>query len=314
MTKANVTDQFPDWRRPSYDLGLWAWGYETRSLHVVKEHRPVHVKKWYRLEFEEYRDMLSGPDRGSNSSRLSIGELASGAPISRRLDGQFLRWLKSTLVDMAKLKSAPIDIVVDYSSMPRTFYGQILVQAYRNPRLVRSCTFVYTPGQHAHGFESSHSLEGLRSIIGTEGVNADDTQPAAVLGLGYDGTLAHSTIELFQIDHFSALYADPGTTEDAIARALGNNRPVIRRCEILESAPYWSVNDAKDRFLDMCNWYMGRRSVMLIPMGPKPHVLGSILAAAENPRVALRHVLTRSTPVDVLPAGEPVATRVEFLE
>jgi hypothetical protein len=310
MSLWKIADHFLDWKTQSYHLGLWAWGYETRSRELVDNYRPRAVGRWCRLEFEEGRRVFGGPEARAGEP---LGDLVSGSPIRGAHDGKFLSWWRDALGEtVAANDGNPVDVLVDYSSMPRTFYGQVLVEACRNPGLIRSCTFAYTPGRHAQGYNGSSEIRGLRSVIGTEGANINDTQPGLVLGLGFDGILAESLIELYQIDHFSGVYADPGTTTDAVARALRDNKRILDRAEIVETAPFWSVNTALSAFLDICRWYLDRRSVMLVPLGPKPHVLSAILASLTDHRIALRHVLTRSEMIEVEPAGAPIATRIEF--
>ena len=50
--------------------------------------------------------------------------------------------------------------------------------------------------------------------------------------------------------------------------------------------------------------------ITLVPMGPKPHVLASIIVAIRFPEVACLRVTSSSGRVDVFPTGDIVATRV----
>ncbi|MFA6472503.1 MAG: hypothetical protein WCU00_10720, partial [Candidatus Latescibacterota bacterium] len=50
--------------------------------------------------------------------------------------------------------------------------------------------------------------------------------------------------------------------------------------------------------------------ITLVPMGPKPHVLASILIAMRFQEVACLRVSFAPNPIDVKPTGEIVATRV----
>jgi len=50
--------------------------------------------------------------------------------------------------------------------------------------------------------------------------------------------------------------------------------------------------------------------ITLVPMGPKPHVLASILIAMRFQEVACLRVSGAPNPINVWPTGEIVATRV----
>jgi hypothetical protein len=305
-----ILDHDPEWRKRRYDVAVWWCGYEQRSTWLVDHARPTDVAEWFRLEPKEDRDKYAAP----SNLKHQLGSLACDQPVPRNWDGLFLRWWRS-LVDQKYAKARrPLSIFCDYSSMPRALYGQLVLEATRQPHKFESLTLAYVPGKHGDGVDGSRRLDGLRSLIGTEGTPAQQQPPAAVVGLGYDGSLAQAAMDLFQFDHFSCFYAGPGTTTDAESRALQCNATLVQQCEVLKRVPATSVADAFDCVLSLCHWYLARRNVMLIPLGPKPHVLASILASAYDPRIALRWVLTkRVRAVDVTPTGKPaVVSRVTW--
>lgn len=308
-----IHDEDRDWSARKYDVGIWGCGYEKRAKWLITHAPPEQVDRWFRVEWAEHRDKHSGP---LNLAELSdVGEIACGEPIPRDWDGKFLKWWRTTIEEHRFRAARPLSVFVDYSSMPRTIYGQIVLDLVRRPGLIREVVLAYVPGKYLSSLDGTRRLDGLRAIIGTEGRRFDSVPPAAVMSLGYDGSLARAVIDLFQIDHFASVYASPGSTPDSEAIALGVNRDLILRSEVVGHAPLRSVGAAQELLLDVCGWYLERRSVMLVALGPKPHVLASILAALTNPKIALRWVRTRrpTTAVEVEATGEPPCiTRLSY--
>jgi hypothetical protein len=306
----SILDHDSNWRRGHYDIAVWWCGYEQRSTWLVDHARPEGVGKWFRLEACEDRDKHAAP----TNLKHQLGELACGQPVPRNWDGLFLKWWRTLIDDTHRRLGRPLTVFCDYSSMPRTLYGQIVLEGSRQAHKFDSLHMAYVPGNHGEGVDGSRRLDGLRSLIGTEGTPAQQQPPAAVVGLGYDGSLSQAVVELFQFDHFSCFYAGPGTTADAEKRALDCNTMLVEQCEVLKRVPATSVASAFNCALSLCHWYLARRNVMLIPLGPKPHVLASVLASSYDPRIALRWVLTkRVRAVDVKPTGgAPVVAKVAW--
>jgi hypothetical protein len=201
--------------------------------------------------------------------------------------------------------------------MPRTVYGTLVRAALTSCRsLVESLTLAYVPGIHGKDVDGSRAIEGLRPLVGTEGKTTQDSSPAFILGLGYDGILAESVLELFQVSTFGCVYGRPGVYADSVDRVLSANAQVLRRAEIVAAAPAWSVHGAVLAFERVRGWFSGRDTI-LVPLGPKPHVLASILSAIADENLALRFPqVSKLTPVEVTVAtgASPFVTRIVIRE
>jgi hypothetical protein len=247
---------------------------------------------------------------------IGLGALLGGGAAKKAHDGHWTQeWSAVISAEYARL-GRPLRVLVDYSSMPRTVYGSLVLEMLRGMRdKVESISAVYVGGRHASDADRSRQLLGLKSLIGTEGHFSDEpnVQPAFVLGLGFDGALAEAIIEKFQIEHFSCFLADPGSTPDAAERATSVNDYIISRAERTSRIGICDLDVAVERIVDLCEWYMDRRPVLLVPIGPKPLVLASLVVAAELPRIGLRWVNTtaeRPVQVTVLEGTLPTVTEI----
>lgn len=294
----------------AFDLAVWAAGYEQRAGWLVQSNfAPNDVQIWVKVEFEEGGDVLHGP---ANQSLHPEHFVLRG---HRSWDGWWhLQWRK-ILQQARERRGTPIRVFVDYSSMPRTVYGPLVLECLRECEdLVGEIVLSYVPGRYTEQHRGSRRMDGLRSLVGTEGrFRAGVSDPAMVLGLGFDGLLAEAVTDLYQIEHFSAFLASPGINEGAAARAKEENRYLLSCCERVASAPAADVAATRAVILDLCDWYLGHRPVLLVPLGPKPHVLAAILAAVDRPDVAFRYVRAsweRFINVEVADDAVPLVTTI----
>lgn len=289
-----------------FDIGIWAAGYEARSRWLVTSaYRPRSVGSWWRVEFEEHRDAIDAP----TSLQVDLGAVVGGTCGHRNWDGYWRKLWRKTLDEEFKRVGRPLTIFVDYSSMPRTVYGTLLLEALRDSRTkVREIAAAYVPGQYGADIEGSRRVLALRALIGTEGLREEyDKAAAFVIGVGFDAQLAEAVIELYQVDHFSCFYADPGVPSSAAERVRRVNEYLLSRSERVVTAPLGSVRQALMIILKLCDWYLDSRPVVLVPLGPKPHVLAGILAAVFQRQIAFRWVTTSwERPVQVRAAPDAV--------
>jgi hypothetical protein len=280
----------------AFDLAVWAAGYEARSEWLVRSpFRPGSVDEWMKVEFEEDRHVHSAP----RTLALDLGRLVGGRPGKRNWDGYWMATWSEELHVASRRRNRRLDVFVDYSSMPRTVYGTLIMACLRS-QAVRSLTLSYTPGHYGSEVDGARRLDGLRPLVGLEGRSVHDREPAFVVGLGYDGALTRALMEVFQVGHFSVYWGDPGVTSDGAGRARAINAGILERAERHATAPAWSIGDSYVVAATLCDWYLPRRDVMLVPLGPKPHVIGGLLVAAMQPRVGFRWIKTgQSRPVEV---------------
>jgi hypothetical protein len=162
---------------------------------------------------------------------------------------------------------------------------------------------------------SERIVEGLRGLVGTEGASNREGPAAFILGLGYDGALAESVVELFQISHYSCFYGDPGVLRDSVARVLVANADLIDGGDIVETAAAHSIAAAMSVVMKLHRWYADRRDVLVVPLGPKPHVVGALLAAAVDSTIGFRFPsgpIVAPVQVTVRDGTVPFISRISF--
>lgn len=285
---------------------------------MTSEFRPRSVARWYRVEFVEHASEHSAVDNRA----LGMGEILGGRPGHSEHDGWWTTvWREMLEKEHARVRR-PLRIIVDYSSMPRCVYGTLFLEAMRRCRAcVSQITGVYVPGHYEGGIDGSRCLIGLRTLVGLEGRQPSHVRgrrrrdPGFVLGLGYEGRIVEAMFDVFEIDAYSCLYADPGVDEASVEEGWSANQHVLSRADRIAVSPAWEVRRTAEVLEGLCRWYLASRPVVLVPLGPKPQTLAALLVAASWEDVAFRWPKTRrvrAVQVRPIPNREPYVVDVEF--
>ena len=205
-------------------------------------------------------------------------------------------------------------LLVDYSSMPRSWYSAVLNwfrSQRRSGRVILD--FTYAVGRYGDEWIPK-SVKGISAIQGCDGGPTLRDTKIAVFGLGFDRLAAYSVLEQIEPDTVLAYIADPGATDEAPDRARKENREFLdNEVGRIFRLPLDSVETAYRILGETISASQGQASVILVPLGPKPHILASVLAAYRYPGTAcLRVVHQRRAPHRVEAMGQVIATRVVF--
>lgn len=216
------------------------------------------------------------------------------------------------LDEHASSLSGPLHILIDYSSMSRLWYAAVLNWA-RFGASVKNVIidFIYSMGRYEQE-QQPMVIRGMVSIPGCEGRAYRLRESVAVFGLGFHGLAALCVLDRLEADTVYAFLASRGSSEEYISKTRENNKELISNLktkEVLE-LPLASVENCYRHLAETIAPYRQDGEITLVPMGPKPHVLASILVAMRFQEVACLRVSGAPAPQDVKPTGDIVATRI----
>jgi hypothetical protein len=173
--------------------------------------------------------------------------------------------------------------------MSRLWYAGILNWArYANSADETVVDFVYALGKYEDN-DLPMVIEDMVSIPGCEGGALQSQHSVAIFGLGFNGWASLSVLERLEADHVYAFIASPGASPDYLERVRRTNKdfldePRVKR-HVLE-LPLKSVETAYRFLSELVAPHSRKDSVTLVPMGPKPHILASILVSMRFPEVS----------------------------
>lgn len=203
-------------------------------------------------------------------------------------------------------------LCVDYTSMPRVWYAAVLnwlraQSAYQEA----SVDFVYVPGRHSRNWPEI-VVHDIVPIPSCEGSPRPSAKTVLLVGLGYDSIAPFAIVERLEPDITYAFVADPGSVTSAVKRVRAYNKDFLgTQVNFDARLPLDSVEMTLSALTEVAALHRHDANVAVVPLGPKPHVLASLLLAFRMREVeCLRIQHSRVRPSDVRPTSRAVATRV----
>ena len=287
-----------------YDIAMFASGYETRSVYVPEQINTDNIKTPLIFGFTE--EPYSGARIENNHFYMEQW----APPISLSSDGD--KPIFERLNEHTKLIDSSIHILVDYSSMSRLWYATVLnwSRIAANGREV-VIDFVYSAGEYDEE-DKPMVIRSMPSIPGCEGRAYRLRESIAVFGLGFYGLATLAVLDLLEADTVYAFLASPGSSEEYVTRCREVNKKLINspKTKAVLEIPLSSIEKCYRFLAETIAPHRPDGEITLVPMGPKPHVLASILVAMRFQEVACLRVSGAPDPLDVKPTGDIIATRV----
>lgn len=288
-----------------YDICLFASGYESRCTNIASQVKKEAVTQPLVFGFTE---------EAKTENRIKNDKFFSGTwgcePIL--LSGDDEKPIYDCLNHYTQAVDRPLRLLLDYSSMSRLWYTAVLNWA-RFAASGRNVTidFVYSIGEYKenqHGFV----IRDMVSIPGCEGRAYRLRESVAVFGLGFHGAAALCVLDHLEADSVYAFLASPGSKPDYVRKVRDLNKELIenRKMKHVLELPLDNVESCYRTLAETIARYRPDGEITLVPMGPKPHVLASILVAMRFPEVACIRISATPDPSDVIATGDIVATRV----
>lgn len=308
MSIDRVSDvHFSDLVEGGYDVAIFASGYESRCLQVPRLLRQSDISAVVVLGFE---DLATSKERLSHDEYFKTEWAAP--PIISKSDDDFV--IQSVLNELQRLRGPLHRILVDYSSMSRIWYAGLLNWVrYASNSASTVIDFVYSCGQYQEDFPQM-VIKDMLMVPGCEGATPRSGKSIAVFGLGFNGWASKCVLERLEADEVFAFVANPGSSEGYPSRVRLANAEFLEEPRLLNHTldlPLASVTTSYRYLAELVCPNLARDSITLVPMGPKPHVLASILLAIKFPEVAcLRVSAMRAYTEAVSPTGELIVTRV----
>jgi hypothetical protein len=293
----------------SYDVIILASGFEARSIHIFSIIPAAQHQRCIVLGFRDAPTLLS---RESNDAVFTAAGIT---PFVNDDPREYENFLRESFYTLAQgIGERPLRVFVDYSVMTRIWYAYILTWLkYSGSVFAADVDFAYSHGSYQGRFENLQLME--TSIVpGFEGVSAGCRRTVAVYGLGYDRFATLTVHDIVQPDKFFCFVAHDPSDEATAQRVLTENSEIIEasgRSAIL--LPLDNLKMVVDELGKLIGDAAETDEIIAVPMGPKTHVLGTLLAGHFSPRLTCWHPLGRRiTPVQVDAQGRISCWRIEY--
>lgn len=292
-----------------YDIIILASGFEARSIHVLGIIPAAQHPKCIVLGFKDSPEHLS---RRANDEAYALVNLI---PFVGDSVLDYEGFLKDALYRASRaIVDRPMRIFVDYSAMTRIWYASILTWIkYSGDSNAVNIDFAYAHGIYEGVFENLQIKEP-NTIPGFEGVSAGSRRTIALYGLGYDRFATLTVHDLIQPDSFICYIAHDPLNAGPAAYVSKENAEIIDlsgKAAIL--LPLDNLAKVVEELTKVINQAPEIDEVIAVPMGPKTHVLATLLAGQKLPRLICMHPMGhRDNPVQVRAQGRISCWRVVY--
>jgi hypothetical protein len=211
-----------------------------------------------------------------------------------------------------------ISILIDYSCMSKIWYASILQYFISNELNIDNLEvyFSYTSAVFTEPLDpEAKVLQVSPKSLFTS--NVSSTKPLAlILGLGYEKFFTRDISDTLEYNIMYAFYSDPAFDNRYVDRVIKNNQRILSF--LPEDHIYkYPVDDFKKTDALLTSLTMKLRldyRVSIIPAGPKPFTLSSLLLAARYPDIEVWRLDSghSSSAYNRNPTGEPMICKVVF--
>ncbi|MCB2181326.1 MAG: hypothetical protein KQH63_04835 [Desulfobulbaceae bacterium] len=282
-------------------------GYESRSSDWMKKTlqilTPGSRNTYCIIGFNDYRQALNRPhnDKFYNEKKLSV-------VVPEDKGAEVLDVVKEVVIDcIGNSGDTPVEVHVDYSSMPRSWYCNL---PFVLSEVVRACDklfFWYTPGSYPETEYPTAGVEDFSVFSGRPSLNPEVRTHC--LGLGFDRIRSHAIWSVLDPANLVCFFASPGTRPDYVERVERDNEDILSGANHVFSIDMRDFAYAYSRIAGVVREFHRLGDVILVPDGPKPLILASSLVPVVfgHPGIVCFHVSRRqnqqSEPVNVNPFG-----------
>lgn len=286
-------------------------GYEARSSDWIKKTLsklpPSETNAYLILGFDEYQQDLSRPDNDKfyqeKGLRIVIPKNEGKMPLD------IVKEITSNHV--SKNGKLPIEVHVDYSSMPRSWYCNLPFVLADIIRPIDRLFFWYTPGEYPETEYPTAGVDDFRVFSGRPSLNPK--RRTHFLGLGFDRIRAHAIWSVLDPTNIVCFYVSPGSRPGYVERVERDNKDIISAADHVFTVDMRDFAYTYSRIAGAIREFHQLGDVIIVPDGPKPLILASSLipGMSENAGIVCFHVSRRrnqqSKPINVDPIGSAFA-------
>lgn len=303
----NVIDQdINDFLERKYDVAIFASGFEERCIALPQKFNKNNIDMPIVLGFKE--DSLN--EQRTSNDKYYYSNWTNDICITSSNDEQPIY---NQLNSRVNLNKETVRILVDYSSMSRLWYAGILNWAkYIDGPKELLIDMLYTPGIYREKI-APLVINDILSIPGCEGSATSLFKSVAVLGLGFDSLATLCVLDRLEPDLYYAFLASPTISPEYPKIVYDKNKELVKGASKTIELPLYSVEQTFVNLAEIISLHRSEADIIFVPMGPKPHVLASILVTMKFGDVTCLRVSTLGgNQQNIISSGHAVATSIVF--
>lgn len=302
---------FDQLRENQFDYFIAASGYENRCTYLI-DSISINATHKIALAFNDKKAFLfrKKNDKRFSDERFIFIEESVGE------NSKIIEFLDNVIIENKGFKK--IKILIDYSCMSKVWYAGILEYFIFNEVNTNDLEiyFSYSSAVFSEPVnpEKNNLPKDSRELLR---VNHISHKPLAlILGLGYEKYITQKLIQKFDYKSIFAFYSDPAFDNRYADRVLKNNKNILSKLpdEHIIKYPIGDFKQTDNLLTSLTISLRLNYQVAILPIGPKPFTLSSLLLAARYPDIEVWSIDPGFSPpaYNRNPTGEPMVCKVVF--
>lgn len=290
----------------TYDLSIFCCGSEPRCTHIASRFSD-YIQNKILIYIQEAIDDAAINNKNQFTA-LGITDLFS---LSVNDYDSIYSILQSRL---ASIDKTTINIFIDYSSMPREWYAAILTYMKEYSDKDFKIYFAYSEGYYVDDWNSKECTH-VSNMVNCGNVSdlGAFQEKISIIGLGLDKDAPFTISEYYELNSSYLFLANPGSNEQIADQVLKENSDYITQFgkKPLIFLPINKVAETFQCLSEFVSVLHDTTTVLLIPLGPKTHILASILVSIKYdnvPCIKIDHNHIRK--YDTVPNNNIVVTKI----
>jgi hypothetical protein len=263
-----------DQNQSKHNIFVFAIGFESRSIAIFKDYiedKP-NIECVCFLIQDKYADKITD-ENFKYVVRKSIKPIEVGYG-----DHEKVINLLTQKIEGLNQDSNTIDIHVDYSSMPRSWYCRLPIEISKYLKSQDKAYFWYSQGKYAKKSESwpSAGVNDVFLFSGKASLRPVNNR-SHILGLGFDTLRSQAICTVLDPNFFVVTYSYPSNYDTMRNVLLETNQDIINNSAYSIALPIDDFAFTVSKLVETIRELHSKGDVVLVPDGPKPQVLASSL-------------------------------------
>jgi|WetSurSiteA1Bulk_404760.scaffolds.fasta_scaffold00629_4 hypothetical protein len=301
---------FNDLPRERFDCFIAACGYQPRCYYLAEKIDSMIPRK-YLLTIDE-------PDQLNNRCKhLEIFKQQGFKNYYTAVNES--KAIEDLVSEICDINSDQLNLLIDYSCMPKKWYALIIDSISRNNFRARKINLFlsYTPKLFERNPEKK-SIDYIGPMLYNRD-NLKDKKPVSMIAsLDNNPAFIIEAVNKVRPQHLLAFIPQCAHDPDYTRLVLENNKTLLDRLDNKSIIPY-DANRPKDINAILTSHCLDERitsEVLILPQGPKTFSMMSLLLSVRYPDIKLWEIVAGERKTDAghgLPAANPVIVKVTFL-
>jgi hypothetical protein len=290
------------------DVAIFCTGFESRCTHMPSR-------------FKEQGDKADVHIFGFNDQKKAKTRVSNDIFYKKNFDSNIELFCADEydkiLVYLNKLTwpndRDNISILFDYTSMTRQWYAAILSWCKFQKHFKRIILYAtYSIG--IYGEETRPMvIQEISSLPGFSGTTLAKQDTALIFGLGFEGDASLCVIEQLEPSIIYTFIANPAASDKSYERSIAENEYIKNLSNAHLEYSLFSVEETFRGLSEILIAQPKNTNIVTVPMGPKPHILATLLLGLRYQELTCIRVSGRGKKGENVQAeGRIVTTKIIF--